>query len=108
MKKEIEIIEYDPVKKKPDPNSADLVLDNEIESPDEPSPQERAEFNWVDDADCIVVEHQPTIAVYWNGSDGITVRQEDFFGYGDQLVVIRPEFAEKVAKAILALAKRAK
>jgi hypothetical protein len=108
MKKEIEIIEHNPAQKKADPNSADLVLDGEVEAAQDCRSQDREEFSWLHDEDCIVVKHQPTIAVYWNRNDGIIVRQEDFFGYGDQIVVIHSEFAQKVAKAILTLAKRAK
>jgi hypothetical protein len=56
----------------------------------------------------MVVDHQPTIAIYWNKNDGITLRQEDFYGYGDSVVHFRPEFAEKVVQAILAITKRAR
>jgi hypothetical protein len=105
MKKADEVIGYTREKKKADPNS--LVLDSEVEAAQDCRSQDREEFSWLHDEDCIVVKHQPTIAVYWNRND-ITVRQEDFFGYGDQIIVIRSEFAEKVAKAILTLAERAK
>src|SRR6185312_15244547 len=113
-KNEIEVVEYTRDKKIADPNSLVLDGDREIETPlptkQESPPQEPIEtekFCWHRDRGCIVVDHQPTIAIYWNQNDGITSRQEDFYGYGDSVVHFRPEFAEKIAKAILALARGA-
>jgi hypothetical protein len=86
-KNETEVVEYSRDKKIADPNSLVLDGDSEIETPlpteQESLPQEPIEtekFCWNRDRDCIVVDHQPTIAIYWNKNDGITLRQEDFYG----------------------------
>ena len=114
-KNETEVVEYSRDKKIVDPNSLVLDGDSEIETPlptEQGSlprePIETKKFCWNRDRDCMVVDHQPTIAIYWNKNDGITLRQEDFYGYGDSVVHFRPEFAEKVVQAILAITKRAR
>jgi hypothetical protein len=106
-KNEVEVVEYTRDKKIADPNS--LVLDGEgaVETPI--AEITRKSFSWNRDRDCIVIEHQPAIAIYWNQDDGIALRQEDFFGDGSDIVIyFRPEHAERIANAILALAKRAR
>jgi len=50
-------------------------------------------FSWREDKDCIVVQHQPAIAVH--------VNPEDIWGDGrDQIVYFAPEHAEKIIEAI--------
>jgi hypothetical protein len=106
-KNETEVVEYTRDKKIADPNS--LVLDGESELDDaRPSIKEEAtreEFSWREDQDQIDVHHQPA-AVHTDPKDGsVVIRQEDFFGSGDQVVYFQPEFAEKVVQAILVFAK---
>jgi hypothetical protein len=110
-KNETEVVEYSRDKKIADPNS--LVLDGDSEMDDaRPSIQEetaREEFCWHKDQDRIVVHHQPAIVIHTDPKDGnIVIRQEDFFGSGDQIVYFQAGFADKVAQVILTLAKRAK
>jgi hypothetical protein len=73
--KEIEVVEYTPNKKIADPNSLVLDGDSEGETPpptkQESPPQgpiETEKFCWNRDRSCIVVDHQPTIALYWSGN----------------------------------------
>jgi hypothetical protein len=90
-----------------------LVLDGDSEMDDaRPSIKEEAareDFSWHKDQDRIIVHHQPAIAIHTDAKDGsVVIRQEDFFGSGDQIVYFQPEFAEKVVQAILAFAKEAR
>lgn len=41
-----------------------------------PSPKDVHDFDWNKDSDSIVLHHQPSVAIYWNGSGGLTIRQE--------------------------------
>jgi hypothetical protein len=111
---ETEVVEYTRDKKIADPNS--LVLDgvSDVETPlptNQESPLPDANrFSWHKEQDPrIIVHHQPEIAIHIDPKDGsIVIRQEDFFRDADQIVYFQPEFAEKVAQAILAFAKEAK
>src|SRR5262249_54252624 len=106
MKNEIEIIEFDPVKKKADPNSADLVLDVDVPIP--PKQANGAEFSWRDDGKCIVVKHQPAIAVHLGFDGSVCIRQDGFFADRDDVVYFHPQYAEAISEVILTLAKRAR
>lgn len=44
--------------------------------PAELVPATSTDFDWRTDADSIVVEHQPSIAVYRNGRNAVVIRQE--------------------------------
>jgi hypothetical protein len=107
--KDVEVIEY--TRDKKIAAKDELILDGEaIETPPltNPTPEKQPEFSWADDSDCVVVAHQPAIAVHFNSVDGIVIRQEDFWGERDQVVYFQPQHAERIAMAILALAKGAK
>jgi len=106
-KKQEEIVEYAPQnnKKTADPNT--LVLDSE--TPIKQEPLSHHAFRWRDHKDLIVVQHQPAIAAYNEADGSICIRQEDIWGDGsDVTVYFSPEHAEKVANAILVLAKGTK
>jgi len=109
--KEIEVVEYTRGKKIADPNSLVLDGDSEIETPS-PSKQEMQEpiekFDWCKNQDRVVVHHQPAIAMHCHADGSICIRQEDFWRDEDQVVYFFPEHAEKIANAILALAKEAR
>lgn len=112
MTKPDEIIEYTRDKKSP---HADLLILDGDDVKLTPSPsikdaaKPQAEFTWAANEDCIVVKHQPAIAIYVSTNDGVCIRQEDFWGDGsDQVVYFTPNHAEKIAKAILAIAKEIK
>ena len=64
-------------------------------------------FNWVENADVVVVNEQRAIAVYRNSNGGIVIRQERDFvlNHDDVWIVVDPRHAETVARAILAAAK---
>ena len=109
--KEIGVIEYTRDKKIADPNSLVLDGDSEIETP-RPTKQEAQEpiekFDWCKNQDRVVVHHQPAIAIHWHTDGSICIRQEDFWREEDQVVYFCPEHVEKIANAILALAKEAR
>jgi hypothetical protein len=59
------------------------------------------DFDWNDD-ESIVLHEQSPIAVYTNRNGGSVIRQNgDFLQSYDQTVVVRPEFALTIAKALL-------
>jgi hypothetical protein len=60
-------------------------------------------LEWQDDPECVIIHDQPAIGVYISMTDGIVIAQKD--GACDQTVYFRPEHAETVSSAILALAK---
>ena len=111
-KNETEVVEYSRDKKIADPDS--LVLDGGSATETVPSikaetpPQSIDEFVWRDNEDCVVVQHQPAIAIHLHSDGSVCIRQEDFWGDRDQVVYFFPEHAETIAEAILALAKRAR
>jgi hypothetical protein len=100
-KKEIEVVEYTREKKKADPNSSELVLNGET-----PVPPKLDKSIWSDRKDCVVVQNQPAIAMFRDSRGDIYVVQEDDYDDHDQVVLFSTEHAEKVANAILALAKK--
>src|SRR5262249_11106518 len=104
MKKEIEIIEYDPTKKKADPNSADLVLGAEAPVPSKL--KKREEFSWHPAGDCVVVQHQPAIAVHLGADGSVCIYQDGFLADRDDVVYFHARYAEAISEAILTLAKR--
>jgi hypothetical protein len=58
-------------------------------------------FDWVSDP-AIVIRRQPAIAIYINCRGELVIRQEADIGFdGDECVFVRPDHAEKLAKAIL-------
>jgi hypothetical protein len=61
------------------------------------------EFSWKDaDVDGDIVLHaQPKTAVYRNNANAIVVRQEDIYGDDDAYIIIQPNNADAVARAIL-------
>jgi hypothetical protein len=96
----------------------ELILDGEaIETPASTKPESVEQgmveegivlrLDWKDDP-CVVVKHQPAIAIYISEADGIVIAQEDGYGDSDQTVSFRPEHAETIAAAILARAKALK
>jgi hypothetical protein len=113
LKNETEVVEYTRDKEVADPNS--LVLDGDgdvgmsLPCTQESPRQVGKRFSWHEEPDPrIIVHHQPAIAIHTDAKDGsVVIRQEDFFGSGDQIVYFQREFAEKVVQAILTLAKRA-
>ena len=60
-------------------------------------------FDWHEDADSVVVEHSPGIAVYTNSDGNIVVRQHDY--PDDSVVIICPKDVCRVAKAITEAAR---
>ena len=65
-----------------------------------PGPQP---FDWHEDADAVVVDHSPGIAVYTNCEGNVVVRQHDY--PGDSVVIVCPKDARRVAKAITEAAR---
>jgi hypothetical protein len=62
------------------------------------------DFDWTGAVE-IIVREQQSVAVYPNGAGGISIRQEKTWDEeGDSIVMIRPEYAEAVARAILSVA----
>lgn len=65
-----------------------------------------SEFDWDDAADDIVIAEQAAVAVYTNPKGGIVIRQAGQYGpEEDQWIVLAPEHAGKLARALLDLAK---
>ncbi len=56
------------------------------------------EFNWLDDADEVIVREQPAIAVYTNPAGDVVLRQR---GEDDAWIWFAPDHARAVAVAIL-------
>jgi hypothetical protein len=65
-----------------------------------PEQNDSAPFDWHKDADAVVVEHSPGIAVYLNRNGDVVVRQHDY--PDDAVIVICPKDVRRVAKAIIA------
>jgi hypothetical protein len=62
------------------------------------------EFNWreVDDNECIIVRHQPAIAVYLNPHGGVVIRQEGHYGPDeDQCIFITRDNVPTLTHALL-------
>lgn len=105
MKKVEEIIEYVPPSERKKPNPDSLILDGDSVQIDAPSVEE---FNWREAMEdgTVVVPDQGMIAVYQNPNAEIVVRQDGHsFQDNDRIIYVRPEYAERLCKAILALAK---
>src|SRR5262245_39106183 len=61
-----------------------------------------AEFIWWGKhKDLIIVPDQPAIAVHADHDGNAVIRQRDTLGDAEQVIFITPEFAQKVANAIL-------
>jgi hypothetical protein len=61
------------------------------------------DFDWKDDADCIVQHSTPTVAVFTNTNGDIVIRKqrEDMYEEHDAFIVISRGNARTVAQAIL-------
>lgn len=67
-----------------------------------------SEFDWHpdgEDAEDIIVRHQPAIAIYTNPRGDVVIRQEGHYGpEEDQFVYVSPDNALKVAQKLLDVA----
>ena len=57
-----------------------------------------SDFKWnTDDADSVVLQHQPRTAIYHTQGGSVVVRQEGEFGEDDELIYLTPHGALVVA-----------
>ena len=57
-----------------------------------------SDFKWSsDDADSVILQHQPRTAVYRSQAGGVIVRQEGDMGEEDQLIYLTPQGALAIA-----------
>ena len=63
-----------------------------------------SDFDWRSDEDkaCVVVHHQPAIAVYVNSRDAVVMRQEGHYGPDeDQCIYVIKDNVPRVVRALL-------
>ena len=68
------------------------------------------DFDWREDVECVVLPLQPRTAVYFNPQHTVVIRQESQLGgdEDDSIILVTPDNADAIAKALIATAGEAR